>query len=42
MMFTVTVDFNKSGYFEFATDSIFQLAEMAQMLGSLEVVACWS
>jgi hypothetical protein len=38
MMFTVTVDFAKNGYFEFATDSIFQLAEMAQMLGNLDVV----
>jgi len=38
MMFTVTVDFAENGYFEFATESIFQLAEMARMLGSLEVV----
>lgn len=38
MMFTVTVDMAKNGYFEFATESIVQLAEIAQMLGNIDIV----
>ena len=38
MLFTVTVDMAKHGYFEFATESLFQLAEIAQMFGDLSVV----
>jgi len=38
MMFTVTVDMADNGYFEFSTSSLFQLAEIAQMLGDLSVV----
>lgn len=38
MLFTVTVDMADSGYFEFSTESLFKLAEIAQMLGDLSVV----
>jgi hypothetical protein len=38
MLFTVTVDLADKGYFEFCTESIFQVAEIAQMLGNLDVV----
>jgi len=37
MLFTVTVDLNEFGHFQFSTPSLFQLAEIAQMLGSTEV-----
>jgi hypothetical protein len=38
MVFTITCGVAEGGYLKFSTDSIFQLAEMAQRLGSLEVV----
>lgn len=38
MFFTVKVDLPESGYFEFSTESLFHLAEIAQMLGNLDVV----
>ena len=38
MFFTVKVDLADNGYFEFSTESLFQLAEIAQMLGNLDVV----
>ena len=38
MLFTVTVDFAENGYFEFCTESLFQIAEIAQMLGNLDIV----
>jgi len=37
MLFTVTVDLAEFGHFQFSTPSLFQLAEIAQMLGSTEV-----
>jgi hypothetical protein len=38
MLFTVTVDMADNGYFEFSTESLFKLAEIAQMLGNTDVV----
>jgi hypothetical protein len=38
MLFTVSVDLADKGYFEFSTESIFHIAEIAQMLGNLDVV----
>jgi hypothetical protein len=38
MLFTVSVDLADKGYFEFSTKSIFQVAEIAHMLGNLDVV----
>ena len=38
MLFTVSVDLANKGYFEFSTNSIFQVAEIAHMLGNLDVV----
>jgi hypothetical protein len=38
MLFTVTVDMADNGYFEFSTESIFKLAEIARMLGNLDIV----
>jgi hypothetical protein len=38
MFFTVKVDMADNGHFEFATKSLFKLAEIAQMLGNLDVV----
>jgi hypothetical protein len=38
MLFTVSVDLAEKGYFEFSTESIFHVAEIAQMLGNLDVV----
>jgi hypothetical protein len=38
MLFTVTVDMADNGYFEFCTESIVKLAEIACMLGNLDVV----
>jgi hypothetical protein len=38
MLFTVTVEMPENGYFEFCTESLFQLAEIAQMLGNVDVV----
>jgi hypothetical protein len=38
MIFTVTVDLGTSGYFEFSTESLFEMAEIAQMLGNTDVV----
>ena len=38
MLFTVTVDLGTAGYFEFSTESLFELAEIAQMLGNNDVV----
>ena len=38
MLFTVTVDMADNGYFEFSTESILKLAEIACMLGNLDVV----
>lgn len=38
MIFTVTVDLGTAGYFEFSTESLFELAEIAQMLGNTDVV----
>jgi len=37
MMFTVTVDMNDNGYFEFSSKSIFKVVEIASMFGNLEV-----
>ena len=38
MFFTIKVDMPEGGYFEFATESLFQLAEIAQMLGNVDIV----
>jgi len=38
MLFTVSVDLAEAGYFEFSTESIFHLAEVAQMLGNIDIV----
>jgi hypothetical protein len=38
MLFTVTVDMADNGYFEFSTESIFKLAEIACLLGNIDVV----
>jgi hypothetical protein len=38
MLFTLTVDLVDDGHFEFSTTSLFKLAEIAQMLGDLNVV----
>jgi hypothetical protein len=38
MLFTVTVDLGTAGYFEFSTESLSELAEMAQMLGNSDVL----
>lgn len=38
MLFTVTVDLPENGYFEFSTESLFQLVKIAQMLGDLDNV----
>jgi len=38
MFFTIKVDMPEGGYFEFATESLFQLAEIAQMMGNIDVV----
>jgi hypothetical protein len=38
MLFTVSVDLAEAGYFEFSTESIFHLAEIAQMLGNMDIV----
>jgi len=38
MLFTVTVGMADNGYFEFSTESIFKLAEIARMLGNLDIV----
>jgi len=37
-MFTMTVDMADNGYFEFSTESLFKLAEIAMMLGNIDVV----
>ena len=37
MIFTVTVDMAEGGYFEFATESLFQLVEIAQMLENVDI-----
>jgi UDP-N-acetylglucosamine pyrophosphorylase len=38
MLFTVTVDMADHGYFEFSTESLFKLVELAQMLGNSDIV----
>jgi hypothetical protein len=38
MLFTVTIDLPGSAYFEFSTESLFEMAEIAQMLGNTDVV----
>ena len=38
MLFTVTVDLPGSAYFEFSTESFFEMAELAQMLGNTDVI----
>jgi hypothetical protein len=38
MLFTVTVDLPNSAHFEFSTESLFEMAEIAQMLGNTDVV----
>jgi hypothetical protein len=35
MLFTVTVDMADNGYFEFSTQSLFKLAEVAQMINGM-------
>jgi hypothetical protein len=39
MNFTVSIDMADGGYFEFCTSSIVRLAEIAHMMGNLEVVS---
>lgn len=38
MLFTVTVGLPGSAYFEFSTESLFEMAEIAKMLGNTDVV----
>jgi len=38
MLFTVTVNVGDCGYFEFSTESLYQLAEFAQKMGNTDVV----
>jgi hypothetical protein len=38
MLFTVTVDLPGSAYFEFSSESLFEMAEIAKMLGNTDVV----
>jgi hypothetical protein len=38
MFFTITVEMPEGGYFEFATESFFQLAEIAQIMGNVDIV----